>query len=282
MRTNVRTSVRTGLAWATAAFFASGFDLLQSPNRAVEEGNAGLKAGKAEEALKHYDRAVRQLPADTGVHFNRGAALFALSRFDEAAGEFLRATEAKAVPLKPAAFYNLGNSFFVAEKYDDAVAAYRRTLTFDPTHAHAKWNLELALKKRKEKEEQKKQEDKQDKQDKKDDQQKPDEQQKPQQEREKDKKKEQDKGKDEKDKDKPPDKDEKPEQKAQEQQKEQKQSGRPQSGQEPPPPPSPSDKAPELKELDAVLDSLERSPKDLEKERARLRAVRRALPVKDW
>ncbi|MEA2700685.1 MAG: hypothetical protein QOI66_4956, partial [Myxococcales bacterium] len=36
------------------------------------------------------------------------------------------------------------------------------------------------------------------------------------------------------------------------------------------------------KEIEAVLDSLERSPKDLEKERARLRAVRRRPPAKDW
>ena len=35
-------------------------------------------------------------------------------------------------------------------------------------------------------------------------------------------------------------------------------------------------------EMNAVLDNLERSPKDLEKERARLRAVRRRPPARDW
>ena len=35
-------------------------------------------------------------------------------------------------------------------------------------------------------------------------------------------------------------------------------------------------------EIGAVLDSLEKSPKDLEKQRARMRAVRRAPPVRDW
>jgi hypothetical protein len=34
--------------------------------------------------------------------------------------------------------------------------------------------------------------------------------------------------------------------------------------------------------MEAILDSLERSPKDLEQERARMRAVRRVPPVKDW
>jgi len=37
-----------------------------------------------------------------------------------------------------------------------------------------------------------------------------------------------------------------------------------------------------MREIDAVLDNLESNPKDLEKLRARLRAVRRAPPLKDW
>ncbi|HVR64818.1 MAG TPA: hypothetical protein VMU50_23125, partial [Polyangia bacterium] len=45
-----------------------------------------------------------------------------------------------------------------------------------------------------------------------------------------------------------------------------------------PPEPKPADD----KDMGAVLDSLEHSPKDLEKERARLRAVRRRPPAKDW
>ena len=32
----------------------------------------------------HYDKAVKKLPAEAGTHFDRGAALYALSRFDEA------------------------------------------------------------------------------------------------------------------------------------------------------------------------------------------------------
>src|SRR5262245_30589062 len=92
------------------------FEPLRSANRDVEQGNAAMQAGKAEEALKHYDAAVGKLAADPGAHFDRGTALYALSRFDEAGQEFLRATEAKETPLKAAAFYNLGNAFFKKEK----------------------------------------------------------------------------------------------------------------------------------------------------------------------
>jgi len=129
----------------------------------------------------------------------------------------------------------------------------------------AKWNLELALQKKRE-EDKKKQE-------------------------------QQDKDKDNKDKKKQDDQKKQDQDKKQDEKKQEPDAGAPK--QEPPKPPqartlepsrrrkknpapSQDDKAPEMSEIDAVLDSLERSPKDLEKMRARLRAVRRAPPAKDW
>jgi Ca-activated chloride channel family protein len=259
-----------------------GFELFQSPNRAVESGNARLKSGKAEEALADYDKAVQALPAEPGAHFNRGAALYALSRFEEASGEFLRATEAKTTALKASAFYNLGNSYFKMEKFPDAIAAYRRSLLLDPHDVRAKWNLELALKKKKD-EDQKKKDDEnkngdknKDQQDKKDDQSKNDEKKdepKPDQKQDQ-KKDEQAKNEEKKDESKP---DQKQDQKKDEKQEEQKQNQAKTEEQKQKP-----EKAGDMREIEAVLDSLERSPKDLEKERARLRAVRRGAPRKDW
>jgi len=239
---------------------------IERPNRAVTDGNASLQKGKAEDALARYDQAAAVLPADPAVHFDRGSALFALSRYDEAIAELMRATETKSPSLKAAAFYNLGNSYFKAERYADAIAAYKRSLGLDPGDMRAKWNLELALQKKQEEDKKKQeQQDKdkdKDKQDKKDDQKKPDKDKK-----QDEKKQEPDAGAPKQEPPKPPQADD--------------------AGAEPPPQEEPAaqpkdDKAPEMSEIDAVLDSLERSPKDLEKMRARLRAVRRAPPAKDW
>jgi Ca-activated chloride channel family protein len=232
-----------------------GFEPLRSRNSEVEQGNALMKSGNAEEALKHYDKAAAALPGDAGVHFDRGAALYALSRFDEAGEEFLHASEAKDGALKASAFYNLGNAFFKKEKFKEAVEAYKRTLALDPRDERAKWNLEIALRKQKDQEDKKKKDDKdnkdnKDNKDKKDDKKDQDKKDK-KDEQKKDDKKDQDK-KDKKDENKP----------------------KPQDEQKQPPP--------EEKDLGAVLDSLERSPKDLEKERARLRAIRRRPPARDW
>jgi Ca-activated chloride channel family protein len=233
-----------------------GFALLEKRDVEVEAGNAALKAGKAEDALAHYDKAIAKLPADAGAHFDRGAALYALSRFDEAGQEFLRATEAKDGGLKASAFYNLGNAFFKKDKFKEAAEAYKRSLGLNPADKQAKWNLEIAL--QKQKEDQKNKDDKK-KDDKKDDKKKDD--------KKKDDKKKDDKQDDQKKDDKSGQQDQKKDQK--------------QKDQADQPPPKPGDK-PNEQQIDAVLDNLERSSKDLEKERARARAVRRAPPARDW
>jgi Ca-activated chloride channel family protein len=231
----------------------SGFEPLRSRNGEVEQGNALMKSGNAEEALKHYDKAVAALPAEAGAHFDRGAALYALQRFDEAGQEFLRATEAKDGALKAQAFYNLGNAFFKKEKFKEAIEAYKRALALDPHDERAKWNLEIAERKQQE------QKDKDKDKDKKDDQKKDDK---------KNDKKDQDKKNDKKDQDKD---------KAQDQNKDRdkNEDSRNDAAKTPPPPA-------DEQEMGAVLDNLERSPKDLEKERARLRAIRRRPPARDW
>jgi Ca-activated chloride channel family protein len=216
-----------------------GFEPLRSRNGEIEQGNALMKSGNAEEALKHYDKAVAALPAEPGAHFDRGAALYALQRFDDAGQEFLRATEAKDGALKAQAFYNLGNAFFKKEKFKEAVEAYKRTLALDPRDERAKWNLEIALRKEQEQKDKDKDKDK----DKKDDKKKDDDKKDDKKDQDKDKKGDQDKDK-------------------------------PQAAK--PPPPA------DDQEMGAVLDNLERSPKDLEKERARLRAIRRRPPARDW
>jgi Ca-activated chloride channel homolog len=226
----------------------TGFKLLETRNGEVERGNAALQAGKAEEALAHYDKAVAKLPADPGVHLDRGAALYALSRFEEAGKEFLRATEGQDEALKANAFRSMGNALSRQDKYKDAVAAYRRALTLRPDDKAAKWNLEIALRKQKEEEEKKKKDEDQNK----------------------DKKDDKDKDKDKKD-DKDKDKDKKDDKKQQDENKKDKQDK-----------PQPEKAAENPERLLEMLKNLEANPKDLEKERARLRAVRRGPPPRDW
>ena len=150
--------------------------------------------------------------------------------------------------MKAAAFYNLANAFFKKDKFKESIEAYQRALALDPKDERAKWNLEIALKKKrdedKKKEQNKDKKDDKDKNDKKDD---------------KDKKKDDDK----QDKSKKDDKDKQDDHKQQNEDR-------------------PEEKPAAQRDMESVLDSLEKSPKDLEKQRAALRAVRRAPPTRDW
>lgn len=256
-------------------------------NREVERGNAELKAGKPAEAIKLYDQALSGArPGDLdapALHFNRGNALFALGKFDDAAQAFLRATEAKATSLKAAAFFNRGNAFFRADKYGEAAESYKRALALDPTDARAKWNLELALRKKKEEDEKKKKD-----------------QQNQQGSDGKDGDKNQDKNEEKKDQQ--SQSDQKNDPTKPEQQKPQEQQGKNEPPQDDPngnKDPQNQNRTPEQKpaedgranpeprdkdgrDVEAILDNLERSPRSLEQERARLRALRRRPPEKDW
>lgn len=252
------------LALAAVAPLLFGFKPFESKNGEVEQGNAALQAGKPEDALAHYDKAVAKLPSDPGLHLDRGAALYALSRFADARQEFLRATEAQDESLKAAAFRNLGNALSKEDKPKEAVEAYKRALALRPDDRAAKWNLEIALKKQKEEEEKKKND------------------QKDQDDKDKDKNKKDDKDKDKKDKDKKDkqDKQDKKDDKDKDANKDKPQPEKKNEGDKQPPE---KDKAAEQPErIQQLLQNLEANPKDLERERARLRAVRRAAPAKDW
>lgn len=295
-----------------------GIDLLQSRDKAVEEGNAQMKAGKPEQALGHYDDAVKRLPQDPSAHFNRGAALYGLSRWEEAAQSFLEATEAKPPELKASAFYNLGNAFFQGKKFGEAVEAFKKSLAYNPGDKRAKWNLELAL--RSKKEEDKKQESKDDKNKKDDPNQKGEEKQSDEQDKDKQAKNdpnkpgeepqksdkdgkggEQDKDKQDeqaKQEQKDPKGQEKPDQKPQQAKEDPKQKPDDKSGQGKPQQDKQDQKqaskqpqqgqtgnkgkTPDMAEVEAILDNLEKSPKALEQELARMRAMHRRPPAKDW
>ena len=124
-----------------------GFDPFSTSNANIEQGNAKLKAGKVKEALELYDKAVKDLPDEPGVHYNRGIALHRLGKFKEARDALLKGTMAADPALKGKSFYNLGNAHFKLKRYKDAAAAYKRSLQLSSGHRPSKWNLELALRK---------------------------------------------------------------------------------------------------------------------------------------
>ena len=66
------------------------------------------------------------------MHLDRGAALYALSRFDEARAGVPERDAGAGPGLKATAFRNLGNALSKQEKHKDAVEAYKHALALRP------------------------------------------------------------------------------------------------------------------------------------------------------
>jgi tetratricopeptide (TPR) repeat protein len=106
-------------------------------------GNALLALRRFDEALASYDRALARRPAYADALCNRGAALHALKRYDEA----LVACD-RTIALQPdyaEAHSNRGNTLRELRRHDEALEACDRALALMPDFAEAHCNRGNAL-----------------------------------------------------------------------------------------------------------------------------------------
>ena len=164
-----------GAAVASLIWLAQGqaaaWDPFVVENDHVAAGNERMGERDAQGALTHYDRAARELPGRAEVHLNRGLALLEAGEMDRAREAFLLATEPPAeASVRADAYYDLGLAFYrqadaaaSAEEpnhqeaqrlFREAADSFRQSLRIRPGNADAGWNLELALRRIREQEQQ--------------------------------------------------------------------------------------------------------------------------------
>ena len=116
------------------------------PGYADGQGNFGcalFRAGRITEALEHLETALRIKPDSAETHYNLGNALFQLGRREEGI-EYC--TEALRLdPASAEAHYNLGNMLYQAGRREEAVRHYQNALQLKPDYAKAHINLGNAL-----------------------------------------------------------------------------------------------------------------------------------------
>jgi len=88
-----------------------------------------------EEAERHFKRAIELKPDYAPAHQWYSAMLIALGRFDEAHAEVQRAHELEPFSLTISS--DLGRHLYYARRYEEALAAHRRTLETDRNFARA-------------------------------------------------------------------------------------------------------------------------------------------------
>ncbi|HRV94642.1 MAG TPA: tetratricopeptide repeat protein, partial [Anaerolineae bacterium] len=108
-------------------------------------GNEAFASQDYEQALAAYQQAEAESPELAEPHFNAANAHYRQENFDGARQEIEQALVKEKGDLTQDSFYNLGNSFYQAKDYEQAIEAYKETLRLNPDDAEAKHNLELAL-----------------------------------------------------------------------------------------------------------------------------------------
>jgi tetratricopeptide (TPR) repeat protein len=142
-----------------------------------------MRAGDLKSALRHYEMARLRDPDNPALDYNVGNVLHLDTRFDEAVVEYAKVLERSDGNLAQMTHYNVGNTFYRAGDLEKAERSYVNALLENPYDVDAKYNLEMALKAKEEKEQQEEQEKKGGKDEKKDEKQKePDREQEKQEE----------------------------------------------------------------------------------------------------
>jgi tetratricopeptide (TPR) repeat protein len=121
--------------------------------RDMRRGERQYAEGHYRESYEAFGRALAE-SGDPALHFSIGTTLYRMRRYEDAVRSFREVTR---IPrLRQPGYYNLGNAYVRASEeapepeglLRQAVAAYEEALRLDPADSAAKWNLELAVRRR--------------------------------------------------------------------------------------------------------------------------------------
>jgi len=120
-----------------------------SYGRLIHRGNRYFKSGLYDEALDNYAKGEEKTPGVFEPVFNRADALYKGEDYRGAIEAFERSLSlSKRRHEKADIYYNLGNSRLMVGDYDEAIESYIKGLELNPANLNMKYNLELALERR--------------------------------------------------------------------------------------------------------------------------------------
>ncbi|MDB5227175.1 MAG: batC [Bacteroidota bacterium] len=120
----------------------------QSSNKLLRQGNRFYNNEKYNNATESYSKALQKAPKDVRANFNQGDAYFKLNELDKAKDQYAAAARLTGnTDIQAKAFYNIGNTWYKQEKYEESAKAYKTSLKLNPKDQEAKYNLMMALSK---------------------------------------------------------------------------------------------------------------------------------------
>ncbi|MBO4654893.1 MAG: VWA domain-containing protein [Bacteroidales bacterium] len=119
----------------------------------VNKRNADEKMKKASEQYQqaeiNYRKAMETTHNYDKANYNLGNSLYRQERYEEAgkAFESVANNQSSSKDLRGRAYHNLGNSLLKQEKYKESIDAYKNALKLNPKDMDTKYNLEYARQK---------------------------------------------------------------------------------------------------------------------------------------
>ena len=101
------------------------------------------RKGRSDEAMVHYQEAIRLQPDYANAYYNRGNVLFAKGRIDEAIADWEKALQIQ--PNDADAHTGLGNALLRKRALREAIAHYEQALALAPEDPHSRNNIAWVL-----------------------------------------------------------------------------------------------------------------------------------------
>jgi len=126
------------------SFFITGLLQAQSAHEYRRNADKEYSGGNYLNAEENYRKAVEENP-EVKAYFNLGNSLFQQQRYDEALEQFDKALANSNDPLiQSKAYYNKGNSYFNEKKLKESIEAYKSSLRLNIEDKDAQKNLFLS------------------------------------------------------------------------------------------------------------------------------------------
>lgn len=109
------------------------------------KGNILYQNGEFEDAAVYYQKAIDNSPQNYKTNFNLGNTFFRAKDYEKAIEQFEKIAQIAPSKLdKSWVYHNLGNSFLINNKINEAINAYKEALRLNPQDEETRYNLAFA------------------------------------------------------------------------------------------------------------------------------------------
>ncbi len=118
----------------------------QNADALIRKGNRFYKQNQIDQSQKEYEKAVQAAPNDPTAHYNLGNTQFRKNNFDEAAKSFAAgAGHSPDSALMEKSLYNQGVALVKGQKLKESIAAWEKALKLNPSDQETRENLQKAM-----------------------------------------------------------------------------------------------------------------------------------------